>query len=289
MNSILQAIADRITAYLNQDIQGYAPLSTGDPSHIGRHLQEADVVLIEGATRIASVIRYLTQSTWSHSILYVGPIPGRFEANGEPHVFIEADIVEGVISAPLSKYAATHSRICRPAGLGRSARRRVCEYAVSRIGHGYDLRNVLDLARYLLPVPLPARMRRRAMEFGSGDPTRAICSTLLAQAYYSEGYPILPSEESLGKAIAMTGVDGSGSLREIKRIRHHGLIVPRDFDISPYFAIVKPTVAEGFDFREVEWAGASLSLPAVSDYRLSQAAGMSRTETLPIAPTGQAV
>src|SRR5712664_1637429 len=29
---------------------------------------------------------------------------------------------------------------------------------------------------------------------------------------------------------------------------------PRDFDISPYFAIVKPTLAHGFDYRKLHWA-----------------------------------
>jgi hypothetical protein len=30
------------------------------------------VVLVEGKTRIAQIIKYLTQSSWSHSTLYVG-------------------------------------------------------------------------------------------------------------------------------------------------------------------------------------------------------------------------
>ncbi|HEY7458830.1 MAG TPA: lipo-like protein, partial [Xanthobacteraceae bacterium] len=32
------------------------------------------------------------------------------------------------------------------------------------------------------------------------------------------------------------------------------LFAPRDFDISPYFAIVKPTIEAGFDYRKVGWA-----------------------------------
>ncbi|MEL7230688.1 MAG: lipo-like protein, partial [Pseudomonadota bacterium] len=40
---------------------------------------------------------------------------------------------------------------------------------------------------------------------------------------------------------------------EILSIRHHSLFAPRDFDISPYFEIVKPTVRDGFDFRELNW------------------------------------
>ena len=40
---------------------------------------------------------------------------------------------------------------------------------------------------------------------------------------------------------------------ELLQIRHHSLYVPRDFDISPYFAIVKPTIAHGFDYRKLRW------------------------------------
>jgi hypothetical protein len=30
--------------------------------------------------------------------------------------------------------------------------------------------------------------------------------------------------------------------------------MPRDFDISPYFAVVKPTLEAGFDYRALTWA-----------------------------------
>jgi hypothetical protein len=30
--------------------------------------------------------------------------------------------------------------------------------------------------------------------------------------------------------------------------------MPRDFDISPYFAVVKPTIEEGFDYTALHWA-----------------------------------
>lgn len=32
------------------------------------------------------------------------------------------------------------------------------------------------------------------------------------------------------------------------------LFVPRDFDVSPYFEVVKPTLAQGFDYRQLNWA-----------------------------------
>lgn len=36
-------------------------------------------------------------------------------------------------------------------------------------------------------------------------------------------------------------------------IRHHSLFAPRDFDISPYFQIVKPTLEGAFDYRTLPW------------------------------------
>ncbi len=42
--------------------------------------------------------------------------------------------------------------------------------------------------------------------------------------------------------------------REIFHIRDSSLYTPRDFDVSPYFDIVKPTLAQGFDYRRIHWA-----------------------------------
>jgi hypothetical protein len=106
-------------------------------------------------TRVSTAIKYLTQSTWSHSSLYVGPISGRSEPSGEPHVLVEADVEHGVLSAPASKYSNAHTRICRPVGLSADEIRVVTDFVVDRIGLAYDLRNTFDLLRYLLPTHRP--------------------------------------------------------------------------------------------------------------------------------------
>jgi hypothetical protein len=36
-------------------------------------------------------------------------------------------------------------------------------------------------------------------------------------------------------------------------IRHHSLYAPRDFDISPFFSIIKPTIETGFDYKQMMW------------------------------------
>lgn len=220
-------------------------------------LQPADVLLVEGHSRISAAIKYLTQSTWSHAALYVGDA---LRLRGAPsgHCFVEADIVDGVRSVGFDEFAGMHTRICRPEALTEPDRVRVIEYVVERIGHRYDLRNVFDLARYLLPTPpVPERFRRRMLALGSGDPTRAICSTLIAQAFQSVRYPILPEIAFRERRDAAC----PDCIEEILRIRHHSLFAPRDFDVSPYFRIIKPALELGFDYTRLKWADTPVDAP----------------------------
>ena len=109
------------------------------------------------------------------------------------------------------------------------------------------------LARYLIRTPpVPNAMRRQMLALGSGDPTRAICSSLIAEAFASVRYPVLPDIE----VVRRRGRDGLCHAREILHIRHSSLYMPRDFDVSPYFQIIKPTLADGFDPHQVAWADA---------------------------------
>jgi permuted papain-like amidase YaeF/Yiix C92 family enzyme len=234
----------RLVDYLEAPTPGYEPFTASDPKALNHTLQPGDVLLAEGNSRIAAVIKYLTQSTWSHSALYVGDRLNK-KSDGEPHVLIEANLGDGVISAPLSKYSTLHTRVCRPVGLSPRDRERVVRYATDRIGYEYDVKNITDLIRYLIPLPVPARFRRRMIALGSGLPTKAICSTLIAQAFESVRYPILPKIEL---------ILSRSMRREILHIRHHSLYTPRDFDISPYFAIVKPTIELGFNYKKLRWA-----------------------------------
>ena len=112
----------------------------------------------------------------------------------------------------------------RPVGLSPEDRQAVCDYAVKRIGLEYDLKNIIDLGRYLVPLPVPQRWRRRMIALGSGDPTKLICSALIARAFGAIGYPILPAIER---------VESAQARREIYHIRDSSLYCPRDFDISP--------------------------------------------------------
>ena len=244
---MMNTITHWLGRYLATPLQNHKAVSTSPPGLLCSVLKPGDVLLVEGDTRVSVAIKYLTQSTWSHAAVYVGDV---FEnSDGEADVLIEADIEKGVISAPISKYENLHTRICRPQNLTQEDRQKLVDFLIERIGYQYDMKNIIDLVRYLLPTPpVPVSWRRRMIALGSGDPTRAICSTLIAQAFQSICYPILPEIEiDLEK-------HSSHSEREILHIRHYSLYTPRDFDISPYFEVVKPSLVEGFNYKEVNWA-----------------------------------
>jgi hypothetical protein len=94
-------------------------------------------------------------------------------------------------------------------------------------------------------MPVPRRWRRRMIALGSGHPTRIICSALIAQAFENVRYPILPK---------VTRSESEAERQEILEIRHSSLYAPRDFDISPYFEVVKPTIVKGFNYKAMAWA-----------------------------------
>jgi hypothetical protein len=256
MGAVLDTVGKLIASYLQKEVPGYEPFTPSDPERLRSVIQPGDVLLVEGNNRVSGIIKYLTQSTWSHAALFVGPIDGASEPDGESHVLIEANIGEGVTSAPLSKYFPYHTRVCRPVGLSYEDRTTVCRYAINRIGFGYDTKNILDLMRYLFPLPIPQRWRRRMIAFGSGDPTKIICSALIAQAFDAVRYPILPKITRAGSRAAR---------REILHIRDSSLYMPRDFDISPYFEVVKPTIELGFDYTALHWADKQKPLREVAD------------------------
>src|SRR3984893_4490879 len=250
---VLDSIGRGIARYLEKPVRGYEPFTPSDPAALRLSLEPGAALRVEGNSRISSAIKSLTQSTWSHAALYVGAIPGANTRDCEPHVLIEAEVGEGVVSSPLSKYYSYHTRICRPVGLSQEDCESVCSYAIDRVGFDYDFRKVIHVMRYWIPLPVPQRWRRRMIALGSGNPTRIICSALIAQAFDVVRYPILPK---------ITRLESAAARREVLQIRDSSLYAPRDFDISPYFQIVKPTLVENFNYKCMDWADLPASPPA---------------------------
>ena len=241
MQRLQARLGAAMARFLTQKL-GEQPVLPVDTNLLRSLLRPADVILVEGNLRISAAIKYLTQSTWSHAVLYAGPGAG-------PESCIEADVVEGVHWLALEALHPYHLRICRPIGLSDAECRAIVAHAQDRIGWQYDLRYVADLARYLFPLPVPRRWRRQAIGFGAADPSRAICSTLIANAFEAIGYPILPEIDRQSAPSRRA----HRRAREIYHIHRNGLFVPRDFDVSPFFEIIKPDMPAAFDHHRLIW------------------------------------
>ena len=115
---------------------------------------------------------------------------------------------------------------------------------VAHIGDRYDRRQLVDLGRYLTPFHLlPGRLRRKAFFSGESDSRSVICSSLIAQAFLKVRYPILPL---LPPSMREEKEEGHFPWGTRMRSVHPRLVLPRDFDLSPYFRIVKfNSVEEG--------------------------------------------
>ena len=262
MANLTDRIGRRLAQFLQTESSGYKPYTPSDPETLKAVLQPGDILLVEGNQRVSAVIKYLTQSTWSHAAVYVGDALDPPGDGSERHRLVEVVLGEGCISVPLSKYRTYNTRICRAHALSQADRNRVVAFMVDSLGLQYDMRHILDMLRYFFPFPpVPVRWRRRMIAFGSGDPTRAICSSLIAQAFQSVPYPILPEvTRAPGRAAAASTYSRS----EILHIRNHTLFTPRDFDLSPYFAVVKPTLESDFDYRKIVWGSGADAKGAAS-------------------------
>jgi hypothetical protein len=271
-------LTDRLARYMSEPIGHYDLRGRNDFDQLKSTIRKGDVLLIDGDQRVSSVIKYLTRSSWSHAVLYIGDELLRRDGDlkrrsretfgdSADHLIVEA-LFDGVVVSPLEKYIDYNVRLCRPHRLRSDHLKIVLDDAVAAIGWRYDLRNILDLAVHLVFVSLlPGRHREQALRFGSGASSQVICTSLLGQLFHKVGFPVLPS---------VTYPDGPGvgegpvqkrrwSLypfrRRKRRVglyrrRHPTLLAPRDFDLSPYFEIVKfNLVSESrFDYSRIEWA-----------------------------------
>lgn len=217
-----------------------SPFPLSDFQRIQEELRLCDVVLVEGRSRASDVIKQITQSPWSHAALYVGRLSeidspelrGRITRELGSHcdeqLIIESELGLGTVIRPISVYRGEHLRICRPSGLSRDDASFVLAHAMSRIGTPYNVRQILDLARFLFPwTIMPRRWRSSLFYSGAGAATRTVCSTMIAEAFDSVRFPILPLVKRL-----------EGNTVQLFR-RNPMLCTPKDFDYSPYFEIIK--------------------------------------------------
>ncbi len=211
-----------------------------DFNHIQQEVQMCDVLLIEGRNRVSDIIRSITQSPWTHAVLYIGH-PDEIEDNqlreiakrvsektGSTQLIIESDVGIGTVLSPIEKYRNEHIRILRPSGLSKEDAQKVITFAMRRLGANYNIRHIFDLARFLFPWGIfPRRWRSSLFQHNALKPTQEICSSMIAHAFESVNFPILPLVQE----------DGKNNLELIQR--NPNLFTPSDFDYSPYFAVIK--------------------------------------------------
>lgn len=278
MRSPRRVLAGWLLRQITRRRRYYRRYADTDMERLKAAVRPGDVLLVDGDQRVSQAVKYLTTSSWSHSALFIGDAlltrdPAlaretrrRFGREAR-FLLIEALVDKGVIVSSLTKYAGYNVRLCRPVGLKPDDLRVILDYAISRIGLSYDRRNILDLTRYLLPFHfVPPRLREDALHFGSGKETETICSSLLAEAFGKVGFPILPlrvrrKPRTFSEHVRqlVLGRPTRFAYSGLLRARHPTLCVPRDFDLSPYFEIVKFDLQSGgfFDYKKLEWEGSS--------------------------------
>jgi len=204
-------------------------------------VRAGDVLLIEGRSRASRIIQYVTLSAWSHAILYIGYLheienpetrdlilKHWHKDTPNAQLIIESEIGLGTVVRSLSKYQKDHIRILRPHGLSHADAHRLINFAAKKLGRKYNIRHIFDLARFLFPWTfLPRKWRSSLFQLNALKPTEDICSSMLAEAFDSISFPILP----------LVVEDDKNNIELIQR--NPGLFTPSDFDYSPYFDVIK--------------------------------------------------
>ncbi|MFT5450956.1 MAG: hypothetical protein ACI9N9_000436 [Enterobacterales bacterium] len=250
-------IAEKLTVWLNKETP--APeFPIEDFEQLTFEVRPCDILLVKGRTRVAEVIKTITQSAWSHTAIYVGRlhdiedpalrilIKEHYDGSDDKQLVIEGILGHGTVVTELETYKQDHLRICRPTSLSRADAQKVIAFLISHLGDEYDLRQLIDLARFLLPwAILPRRWRSTLFSKAVGDSTKAVCSSIIAEAFHRVMFPVLP----------LFQYDEEGQVRLVKR--NTRLFTPADFDISPYFDIIKiPFYGEQGrgSYRDLPWA-----------------------------------
>ncbi len=254
------------------------PLS--DFERLRYEIRPGDVILVEGRSAISEIIKTITLSNWTHSALYIGRLHNiddpvlrsfiqRFYHGGmDDQLIIESQLGCGTIVDCISKYRDDHLRICRPTSITRTDSQKVIAYAINRLGTNYHVRQIFDLARFLFPYSiLPRRWRSSLFEHNAGTPTHTVCSTMMAEAFASVHYPILP----------VLHRNEYGNLVMYKR--NTRLITPKDFDYSPYFDVIKYPILD-FDelaiYQRMPWGKDGIVLN--DEHDLSMLSGQPETK-----------
>lgn len=253
-------IKNRLIHWLNYD-PVTQPETCSDFERLRYEVRPCDVILVEGNSRVSRLIRWITNSPWTHAALYIGRLHDIEDENArhrlqqflkcspDAQILIESQLGYGTIANPLTIYKNEHLRICRPQGLNHKDAQDIKNYAISRLGVDYDVRQIFDLLRFLLPWQLlPRRWRSSLFTRSATEAKKTVCSTMIAEAFGYVQFPILP----LVKRSDEHGV-------QLFR-RNPKLCVPSHFDYSPYFEIIKYPyldLSHQPSYRLLPWKGSA--------------------------------
>ena len=130
-------LIERVVHYLSRPNMHCTAATTSDARSLAAILARGDVLLSEGNTRLAALVKRITRSRWSHVSKHVGLL----DDGADPRCIVEADIVEGVRSIRLSELDALRVRVLRPGSLNETERWRLVDWVVSQVGREDDLRS----------------------------------------------------------------------------------------------------------------------------------------------------
>ncbi|WP_372639239.1 hypothetical protein [Fodinibius sp.] len=108
----------------------------------------------------------------------------------------------------------------------------------------------------MIPVlsGLGYRLARFLSQTDEEQESIATCSREALEAALQPGDVLLIDGTSRISMAIKYITQSTWSHEEILHIRHHSLFAPRDFDVSPYFQIIKPSIFNGFDHHALTWA-----------------------------------
>ncbi len=261
MDKILQNFYRSLLARLDEKVSNYDHRIPNNMRNLKKYIRKGDVLLVEGDSEISRIIKLFSTSHWSHIAFYVAdelikkgsPLRETLldqYGEGARYMLIEAFASRGVIASPVTKYRDFNIRICRPFAISKSDMQEVTDLVIADLGKHYDQRNIVDIALMLMPKWLnPFRKRNMRACLGNCNDFEVICSGMIARAFQNVGYPIapvLPASES-GNVKSPYG--------DRLVMRHFTQILPRDFDLSPNFEIIKFNIIESgkFDYRSLPW------------------------------------
>ncbi len=237
--AIMRRMESALYAWLlHEDRPNSPPLQ--DFNKMSAELRPADVLLFEGQSRISRAISVISQSQWTHAALYIGRaselnkdpklaaiVAEHFDGDPDEQLMAESMLGKGMVIVPLSVYRNDRIRLCRPRAILKEDAQQVVEYVLQQVGREYDLRQLIDLARFVFPYSiLPRRWLSTLFNYKAGEATKSVCSTVIAEAFMHVQFPVIPVLREVDKNISVHRYNPR-------------LVTPRDFDYSPYFDVIK--------------------------------------------------